>query len=176
MAGANPAGASEILAADLISCRHRIKLVMATSSRMTCSGDALRYVDGLDDVAFLAMDLKRLGRADLSEQFFADYAEFSADPAPISLRHHYVAYRVWVRVLVNSLRAEQGDADALDLATLYAQLTLRHCGPPRYGWCSSVVCQPAVNQRLPRNLPTPRVRCFCPAIGSARSLPVSSQR
>lgn len=88
--------------------------------------DTLRFVDGLDDAAFLAMDLERLGRPDLAHRFFTDYAEFAADPAPSSLRHHFVAYRAWVRALVNTVRAEQGEPAAAQLATEYAQLGLRH--------------------------------------------------
>ena len=45
--------------------------------------DKLRYLDGLDDVAFLAMDLERLGRPDLADDWLDDYVEFSGDPAPV---------------------------------------------------------------------------------------------
>ena len=55
--------------------------------------DRLRQLDGLDDAAFLSMDLERPGAPDLAEQFTRWYAEYSADPAPASLRHHYTAYR-----------------------------------------------------------------------------------
>ena len=76
--------------------------------------DKLRYVDGLDDVAFLAMDLERLGRPDLADDWLDDYVEFSGDPAPVALRHHYVAYRAFVRAKVACLRHQQGDADRSD--------------------------------------------------------------
>ncbi len=59
--------------------------------------DRLRWLDGLDDAAFLAMDLERLGAAGLARRFVGWYAEYSGDPAPTSLRHHYVAYRAFVR-------------------------------------------------------------------------------
>lgn len=59
--------------------------------------DRLRWVDGLDDAAFLAMDLEHHGRPDLAAAFLDQYAQFTADPAPASLRHHYVAYRAAVR-------------------------------------------------------------------------------
>lgn len=55
--------------------------------------------------AFLAMDLERLGAAALAEQFLAAYADYSGDPAPASLRHHYVAYRAFVRVKIACPRA-----------------------------------------------------------------------
>ncbi|MDT7598683.1 MAG: uncharacterized protein QOK26_760, partial [Pseudonocardiales bacterium] len=88
--------------------------------------DDLRFVDGLDDAAFLAMDLERLGRPDLAQRFFHDYAEFAADPAPASLRHHYVAYRSWVRALVACVRAGQGEQSAQVRAERHADITLRH--------------------------------------------------
>ena len=88
--------------------------------------DALRFVDALDDVAFLAMDLERLGRPDLGEYFHDAYVEFSADPAPPSLWHHYLAYRAFVRVKVACLRHEQGATDAADAAAEQLRLCTAH--------------------------------------------------
>ncbi|WP_435122467.1 AAA family ATPase [Amycolatopsis thermoflava] len=95
--------------------------------------DRLRWVDGLDDVAFLAMDLERLGAAGLAGQLLDDYAEFSGDPAPPALRHHYTAYRAFVRVKVACLRFAQGDDSAAGLARAYAGIALSHLrlGRPR---------------------------------------------
>ena len=45
--------------------------------------DRLRQLDGLDDAAFLSMDLGRPGAPDTAEQFTRWYAEYSADPAPL---------------------------------------------------------------------------------------------
>jgi predicted kinase len=87
--------------------------------------DRLRYVDGLDDAAFLAMDLERLGGADLAERFLAWYAEFSADPAPPALRHHLVAYRAAVRAAVTCIRVDQGGEGA-GLARDLLDLAARH--------------------------------------------------
>lgn len=42
--------------------------------------DHLRWLDGLDDAAFLAMDLERLGAGALAERFMHWYAEYSGDP------------------------------------------------------------------------------------------------
>ncbi len=72
------------------------------------SDDHLRHVDVLDDVAFLAMDLERLGSPQLAQQLVADYREFAGDPAPPALLHHYLAYQAFVRVKVACLRAAQG--------------------------------------------------------------------
>jgi len=52
--------------------------------------DNLRRLDGLDDIAFLAMDLERLGAPELGELLLDRYAALSGDPAPPALRHHYL--------------------------------------------------------------------------------------
>jgi aminoglycoside phosphotransferase family enzyme/predicted kinase len=88
--------------------------------------DRLRYVDQLDDAAFLAMDLERLGHPELGTSFLAWYAEYSGDPAPPSLMHHYVAYRAFVRAKVACLRAGQGDRASRDEARALALLARTH--------------------------------------------------
>ena len=90
------------------------------------SSRALGYVDVLDDVAFLAMDLERLGRPELGERLLAWYAEFSGWSQPPSLEHHYVAYRAYVRAKVACIRASQGAEDSAVEARELAALTLRH--------------------------------------------------
>lgn len=88
--------------------------------------DALRYVDGLDDAAFLTMDLERLGAPDAAAFFLARYSEYAGDPAPPSLRHHYVAYRAFVRAKVSLFQAQQGIAAARSDAERLADIALRH--------------------------------------------------
>ncbi|WP_113705574.1 AAA family ATPase [Nonomuraea lactucae] len=88
--------------------------------------ERLRSLDGLDDAAFLAMDLERLGAPRLAESFLHRYAEFSGDPSPPSLWHHYVAYRAFVRAKVACLRHWQGSPAAAWEARDLAGLTLRH--------------------------------------------------
>ncbi|MGZ6884588.1 MAG: bifunctional aminoglycoside phosphotransferase/ATP-binding protein [Acidimicrobiia bacterium] len=88
--------------------------------------DSLRYGDVLADVAFLAMDLERLGRPDLSSAFLAWYREFSAETHPDSLAHHYVAYRAHVRSKVACLRGAQGDATAAASAAAHLALADEH--------------------------------------------------
>ncbi|CAN5211553.1 AAA family ATPase [soil metagenome] len=88
--------------------------------------DALRHVDRVDDAAFLAMDLERLGAPALAEAFMDAYLEFSGDPGPAGLRHHYIAYRAFVRAKVMCLRVAQGDRAARRLASDLVDLTLRH--------------------------------------------------
>jgi aminoglycoside phosphotransferase family enzyme/predicted kinase len=90
--------------------------------------DRLRYVDRIDDIAFLAMDLERLGAPELTARLLGWYREYSADPAPPALVHHYLAYRAFVRAKVCCLRAEQGDPDAAAEAKALLGITRRHLG------------------------------------------------
>ena len=85
--------------------------------------DRLRWGDVLYDVGFLAMDLERLGRADLAGAFMGWYREFSAEAHPESLEHHYVAYRALVRSKISCLR---GSPEDLDEARAYLAQCLRH--------------------------------------------------
>ena len=74
--------------------------------------DDLMWGDALLDVAFLAMDLRDLGRPDLAEGFLARYAELAADRWPASLAEHLVAYRAAVRAKVAAVRVQQGRDEA----------------------------------------------------------------
>ena len=88
--------------------------------------DTLRYGDVLSDVAFLAMDLERLGRPDLAGTLTAFYREESGDNWPESLQHHHIAYRALVRAKVTALRAiQEGEDNAAEPRRLLA-LALRH--------------------------------------------------
>ena len=86
----------------------------------------LRYGDVLADVAFLAMDLERLGRPDLSRRFLDRYREASADVWPSSLAHLYVAYRAHVRAKIACLRHAQGDQPAAAEASALLHLAHTH--------------------------------------------------
>lgn len=88
--------------------------------------DRLRWLDGLDDAAFLAMDLEQLAAQHLAEQFIRWYSEYSGDPAPVALRHHYVAYRAVVRAKVACIRVRQGDPTAAAEARHLLAAALRH--------------------------------------------------
>ncbi|BCI54712.1 hypothetical protein NIIDNTM18_39900 [Mycolicibacterium litorale] len=70
--------------------------------------DRLRFVDGIDDAAFLAMDLEFLGRRDLADHFLAEYRAAAADGAPSSLVDFYIAYRAVVRAKTDCIRVGQG--------------------------------------------------------------------
>jgi len=86
----------------------------------------LRYVDCIDDAAFLAMDLEFLGRKDLANYFLDTYSHFAKDDSPTSLKHFYIAYRALVRAKVDCIRLAQGHPKASDEATRHLSLALEH--------------------------------------------------
>jgi aminoglycoside phosphotransferase family enzyme/predicted kinase len=88
--------------------------------------DALRYGDTLADVAFLAMDLERLGHPELGEHFLRSYREHADDTWPASLQHHHVAYRAHVRAKVAAIRAGQGDVGSAAEARRLLAICLGH--------------------------------------------------
>lgn len=88
--------------------------------------DRLRYVDGIDDAAFLAMDLEFLGRKDLGDYFLDEYSRLARDTAPRSLRDFYIAYRAVVRAKTDCIRVAQGHPDAVANAHRHIDIALEH--------------------------------------------------
>lgn len=72
--------------------------------------DSLRYCDVAEDLAFLLMDLERLGAPALASKVRRYYEEFSGEVLPPALVHLYVAYRAQVRAKVAALRWGQEPA------------------------------------------------------------------
>jgi aminoglycoside phosphotransferase family enzyme/predicted kinase len=66
--------------------------------------DRYRYGDVAADVAFLVMDLERLGATDLSHRLIRRYEAVADAEIPEPLMHHYIAYRAQVRAKVAALR------------------------------------------------------------------------
>ncbi|WP_245663292.1 AAA family ATPase [Nocardia inohanensis] len=93
--------------------------------------DRLRYVDGLDDAAFLAMDLEFRGHAELADAFLDAYQHAAGDPAPIALRRHYIAYRAMVRAKTDRIRAAQHDPAAPASAARHLELALAQLAAAR---------------------------------------------
>ena len=89
-------------------------------------GEAYRWGDVLADVAFLAMDLHRLGRPDLADRFLRWHGELSADRWPASLAHHYIAYRAHIRAKVSILRHVQRGEPVAQSTSDLLDLSLRH--------------------------------------------------
>jgi aminoglycoside phosphotransferase family enzyme/predicted kinase len=83
--------------------------------------DNLRHLDQLDDIACLAMDLEHQGAPDLGQHFVDCYLELSGDNAPVSLVHHYIAYRAFMRAKVACLRHAQSGKGAAEARQLLDQ-------------------------------------------------------
>ena len=67
---------------------------------------ALRWIDVLNEVAFLDMDLRSRGRRDLAARFLSNYLEHTGDYSGAALMPFYRAYRALVRAKVTALRLD----------------------------------------------------------------------
>ncbi len=68
--------------------------------------DRFRYCDVASEIAFLAMDLDRYQRADLSQVFTNTYIELSKDAEIRNLLDFYKCYRAYVRGKVESFKLD----------------------------------------------------------------------
>ncbi len=90
--------------------------------------DRFRYVDVAGEVAFLSMDIDRLGRSDLADAFVKAYIEHSGDTGLAGLLNFYKCYFAFVRGKVagfkldDPLVPEDERAEALALAQRYFEL------------------------------------------------------
>jgi hypothetical protein len=68
---------------------------------------ALRFVDTVSEIAFVAMDLEDRGRADYAHRFVDAWLAASGDYDALPLLSYYLVYRALVRAKVAALRAQQ---------------------------------------------------------------------
>jgi hypothetical protein len=68
---------------------------------------ALRYIDVAADLAFLVMDVARLGSVALADRLVASYRTAGGDPGDDALLSFYAAYRAWVRAKVACVRVAE---------------------------------------------------------------------
>ncbi|HAL36911.1 MAG TPA: aminoglycoside phosphotransferase [Polaromonas sp.] len=74
---------------------------------------ALRWIDVMSDVAFLAMDLTAHGRSDLAFSFLDTYLQRSGDYSGVRVLRFYEVYRALVRALVGHVRSRSAGAASL---------------------------------------------------------------
>ncbi|MDT8419464.1 MAG: AAA family ATPase [Desulfuromonadales bacterium] len=67
----------------------------------------LRWIDVINDIAFLVMDLDDRGRPELGWHFLNHYLQRTGDYQGLSLLNFYKVYRAMVRAKVNALRLAQ---------------------------------------------------------------------
>jgi aminoglycoside phosphotransferase family enzyme/predicted kinase len=68
---------------------------------------ALRWIDTVNDIAFLVMDLHGRGRADLANRFVDRYLQASGDYEGLALLRFYTVYRAMVRAKIAAIRLSQ---------------------------------------------------------------------
>ena len=94
---------------------------------------ALRWIDCMADIAFLAMDLEARGRADLAWRFLNAWLECTGDYAGLPVLDYYRVYRALVRARVAGLRLAQttgaARAACLQEQRRYLELALRFTQP-----------------------------------------------
>ena len=87
--------------------------------------DNLRWIDVANDVAFLVMDLKARGRADLAAEVVSSWVEATGDHESLAVLPIYEAYRAIVRASIAAIRGGQGDGAARGEAFEYLDLAER---------------------------------------------------
>lgn len=68
---------------------------------------ALRWIDVINDIAFLLMDLQQRERPDLAYAFLDRYLQASGDYAGLAVLKFYLGYRAMVMAKVTAIRAAQ---------------------------------------------------------------------
>jgi hypothetical protein len=69
----------------------------------------LRWIDTINDVAFMTMDLQQRGRSDLACHFLDRYLQASGDYEALELLRFYEVYRALVRAKIAAIRFGQAD-------------------------------------------------------------------
>ncbi len=94
--------------------------------------DDLRLIDVMSDVAFLVMDFRHRGRADLGSRFLDRYLAITGDYDGLAVFRFYAVYRALVRAMVACERARQGNdaQSALAEAGQYVDLASQLAAPP----------------------------------------------
>jgi hypothetical protein len=89
-----------------------------------------RFGDVAGEIAFLAMDLERLGRPDLAIRFLNAYLEENGDYEAVPLLDFYRAYRAWVRAKVTAFQVADHPERASEARALF-ELAGRFVAPRR---------------------------------------------
>ena len=70
---------------------------------------ALRWIDVMNEVAFVAMDLLQRRHAHFAYRFLDRYLQLTGDYGGVPLLRYYMVYRALVRAKVAAMRAAQSD-------------------------------------------------------------------
>ena len=69
--------------------------------------DNLRWIDVINDLAFLTMDLRSRGAGAFAQRLLNTYLEYSGDFAGAALLSYYQVYRAMVRAKINAIQSRQ---------------------------------------------------------------------
>ncbi|AEG02725.1 AAA family ATPase [Methylomonas methanica] len=95
---------------------------------------ALRWIDVMNDIAFLLMDLQQRLRPNLAYAFLDAYLQASGDYGGLSVLRFYLGYRAMVMAKVSAIRAAQlGGQHGLGLCRGYLDLAERFYRAPQPG-------------------------------------------
>lgn len=92
--------------------------------------DDLRWIDVINDLAFLTMDLRFRGAGAFAQRVLNTWLEYSGDFAGAALLSYYQVYRAMVRAKINAIQASQDSvlqaarATASENCRAYLQLAL----------------------------------------------------
>jgi aminoglycoside phosphotransferase family enzyme/predicted kinase len=91
---------------------------------------SLRWIDVINEAAFLVMDLLQRGQPQLAWRFLNAYLEATGDYAGVGVLRFYLSYRAVVRAKVAAIRAGQPDVPQKEVkqawATCRSHLALAH--------------------------------------------------
>lgn len=83
---------------------------------------ALRWIDVIDELSFIFMELLNFGRADFACRLLNAYLEHTGDYAGVELLNFYCSYRATVRAKVSAIRANQTHSKRMKKCCEYLQL------------------------------------------------------
>jgi uncharacterized protein len=75
-----------------------------------------RWIDVMNEVAFMVMDLMYRNRPDLAFRFLNAYLEMTGDYQGVGVLRFYLAYRAMVRAKIDAIRASQTDTRPCEAA------------------------------------------------------------
>ena len=82
--------------------------------------DDLRWIDVINDLAFLIMDLRFRGAGSFAQRLLNTYLEYSGDFGGAPLLSYYQVYRAMVRAKINAIQAGQDDIPGPDRAVAHS--------------------------------------------------------
>ena len=97
---------------------------------------AFRSVDVAADLAFLAMELEQVGRADLAHRLVTAYAEAASDPLVPALVPYHASHRAIVRGKVDALAADETEVPPAERAAAATRAREELALAGRFAWRS----------------------------------------